>query len=85
MRGSALQGTCESRPFRSLLNYRTQWLNPRRLFLDSCATRISLKMITEPPGCETQESFVTKINELLPPDIRVWGFQRATSGFNART
>lgn len=49
------------------------------------AFSISLKMITEPPGCETQEAFVTKINSLLPEDIRVWGFTRATNGFNART
>jgi tRNA U38,U39,U40 pseudouridine synthase TruA len=46
---------------------------------------MSLKMITEPPGCETEELFVEKLNSLLPSDIRVWGFQRATNGFNART
>ncbi|KDN33258.1 hypothetical protein RSAG8_13652, partial [Rhizoctonia solani AG-8 WAC10335] len=42
---------------------------------------VSLKMITEPPDTP---DLVTKLNELLPPEIRVWTFVRATNTFNSR-
>ncbi|CAE6465403.1 unnamed protein product [Rhizoctonia solani] len=43
---------------------------------------VSLKMITEPPDTA---DLVCKLNELLPPEIRVWTFVRATNAFNSRT
>ncbi|KAH7327636.1 pseudouridine synthase [Rhizoctonia solani] len=43
---------------------------------------VSLKMITEPPDTP---DLVAKLNELLPPEIRVWTFVRATNAFNSRT
>ncbi|KDN35256.1 hypothetical protein RSAG8_11741, partial [Rhizoctonia solani AG-8 WAC10335] len=42
---------------------------------------VSLKMITEPPDTP---DLVAKLNELLPPEIRVWTFVRATNTFNSR-
>ncbi|CUA74662.1 tRNA pseudouridine synthase A [Rhizoctonia solani] len=41
---------------------------------------VSLKMITEPPDTP---DLVAKLNELLPPEIRVWTFVRATNAFNS--
>ncbi|CAE6432605.1 unnamed protein product [Rhizoctonia solani] len=43
---------------------------------------VSLKMITEPPDTP---DLVVKLNELLPPEIRVWTFVRSTNAFNSRT
>ncbi|KAF8746185.1 Pseudouridine synthase, partial [Rhizoctonia solani] len=42
---------------------------------------VSLKMITEPPDTP---DLVAKLNELLPPEIRVWTFVRSTNAFNSR-
>ncbi|CAE6458384.1 unnamed protein product [Rhizoctonia solani] len=42
---------------------------------------VSLKMITEPSDTP---DLVAKLNELLPPEIRVWTFMRATNPFNSR-
>ncbi|KAK7056402.1 tRNA pseudouridine synthase 1 [Paramarasmius palmivorus] len=42
---------------------------------------VSLKMITEVPGID---SMLDKLNELLPPEIRVWDLQRVQNSFNAR-
>lgn len=39
---------------------------------------VLLKMIVEDP------EIVAKVNEKLPAQIRVWGFQRTTKGFNCR-
>ncbi|KAG9126339.1 tRNA pseudouridine synthase 1 [Ceratobasidium sp. 392] len=43
---------------------------------------VSLKMITEPPD---MPDLVARLNELLPPEIRVWKFVRALNAFNSRT
>ncbi|KAG9076252.1 tRNA pseudouridine synthase 1, partial [Ceratobasidium sp. UAMH 11750] len=43
---------------------------------------VSLKMITEPPDTP---DLVARLNELLPPEIRVWKFVRTLNGFNSRT
>lgn len=46
---------------------------------------VSLKMITAVPGCENDPKALTqKINEHLPSEIRLWGFTRTLSSFNAR-
>ncbi|KAG9121567.1 tRNA pseudouridine synthase 1 [Ceratobasidium sp. 392] len=42
---------------------------------------VSLKMITEPPDTP---DLVARLNELLPPEIRVWKFVRALNAFNSR-
>ncbi|SJL03869.1 uncharacterized protein ARMOST_07226 [Armillaria ostoyae] len=42
---------------------------------------VSLKMIPFVPG---QGDMLTRINEELPPDIRVWDFVRTKNAFNAR-
>ncbi|KAK0501386.1 pseudouridine synthase [Armillaria luteobubalina] len=42
---------------------------------------VSLKMIPFVPG---QGDMLTRINEELPPDIRVWDFVRTKNSFNAR-
>ncbi|QRV74398.1 hypothetical protein RhiJN_02412 [Ceratobasidium sp. AG-Ba] len=42
---------------------------------------VSLKMITEPPDTP---DLVARLNELLPPEIRVWKFARALNAFNSR-
>ncbi|KAG8796307.1 tRNA pseudouridine synthase 1 [Ceratobasidium sp. 428] len=41
---------------------------------------VSLKMITEPPDTP---DLVARLNELLPPEIRVWRFVRALNAFNS--
>jgi tRNA pseudouridine38-40 synthase len=43
---------------------------------------VSLKLITQIPGVP---DVVAAINELLPPEIRVWGIVRVQNSFNART
>lgn len=46
---------------------------------------VSLKMITAVPGCENDPKALTrKINQNLPPEIRLWGYTRTLSSFNAR-
>ncbi|KAJ4469598.1 pseudouridine synthase [Lentinula aciculospora] len=42
---------------------------------------VSLKMIMSVPGVDDLRA---RINSLLPPDIRLWGFQRVQRSFNAR-
>ncbi|OAX41510.1 pseudouridine synthase [Rhizopogon vinicolor AM-OR11-026] len=42
---------------------------------------VSMKLITAIPGVE---DFVARINEELPPEIRVWGSVRVQNSFNAR-
>ncbi|KAG6886242.1 hypothetical protein C0993_010804 [Termitomyces sp. T159_Od127] len=42
---------------------------------------VSLKMITTIPGVP---DVVSRINEELPPEIRLWGFTRVQNSFNAR-
>ncbi|KAJ3976434.1 pseudouridine synthase [Lentinula raphanica] len=42
---------------------------------------VSLKMIMSVPGVDDLRAH---INTLLPPDIRLWGFQRVQRSFNAR-
>ncbi|GAW01256.1 pseudouridylate synthase [Lentinula edodes] len=42
---------------------------------------VSLKMIMSVPGVD---NLCARINTLLPPDIRLWGFQRVQRSFNAR-
>ncbi|KAJ2934853.1 hypothetical protein H1R20_g2270, partial [Candolleomyces eurysporus] len=42
---------------------------------------VSLKMIITVPGVK---DLVARINEELPPEIRLWGFVRAQNSFNAR-
>ncbi|KAG9083686.1 tRNA pseudouridine synthase 1 [Ceratobasidium sp. 370] len=42
---------------------------------------VSLKMITEPPDTP---DLVARLNELLPPEIRVWKFARTLNAFNSR-
>ncbi|KAJ3745304.1 pseudouridine synthase [Lentinula detonsa] len=42
---------------------------------------VSLKMILSVPGVDDLRA---RINSLLPPDIRLWGFQRVQRSFNAR-
>lgn len=41
---------------------------------------ISIKMITIIPGVR---DIVARINEELPPEIRLWSFQRTQNSFNA--
>ncbi|KAF9047156.1 pseudouridine synthase [Hymenopellis radicata] len=43
---------------------------------------VSFKMIMSVPG---QGDMLTRINEELPPEIRVWDFVRVKNSFNART
>ncbi|KAF8519008.1 pseudouridine synthase [Hysterangium stoloniferum] len=43
---------------------------------------ISIKMITTVPGIP---DIVARINEELPPEIRLWSFLRTQNSFNART
>jgi tRNA pseudouridine38-40 synthase len=43
---------------------------------------VSLKLITQIPGVP---DVVAAINNLLPPEIRVWGIVRVQNSFNART
>jgi tRNA pseudouridine38-40 synthase len=43
---------------------------------------VSLKLITQIPGVP---DVVAAINNLLPPEIRVWGIIRVQNSFNART
>ncbi|KAH9072309.1 tRNA pseudouridine synthase [Lactarius deliciosus] len=43
---------------------------------------VSLKLITQIPGVP---DVVKAVNELLPPEIRVWGIVRVQNSFNART
>ncbi|KAH9479442.1 tRNA pseudouridine synthase 1 [Psilocybe cubensis] len=43
---------------------------------------VSLKMIITIPGVK---DIVARINEELPPEIRVWGYVRTQNSFNART
>ena len=43
---------------------------------------VSLKLITQIPGVP---DVVAAINNLLPPEIRVWGINRVQNSFNART
>ncbi|KAH9940804.1 tRNA pseudouridine synthase [Epithele typhae] len=43
---------------------------------------VSMKLITEIPGVP---NLVEKINEELPPEIRLWNIIRVQSSFNART
>lgn len=42
---------------------------------------VSLKMITAVPGIE---DLTAHINTFLPDQVRMWGFVRVNSGFNAR-
>ncbi|KAG7094072.1 hypothetical protein E1B28_007692 [Marasmius oreades] len=42
---------------------------------------VSMKMITEAPGVD---NMLNRINELLPPEIRIWDLQRVQNSFNAR-
>ncbi|KAF9565823.1 tRNA pseudouridine synthase [Agrocybe pediades] len=42
---------------------------------------VSLKMIMDIPGVD---DLVTKINDELPPEIRLWGYVRTQNSFNAR-
>ncbi|EPQ27003.1 uncharacterized protein PFL1_06895 [Pseudozyma flocculosa PF-1] len=47
---------------------------------------LSLKLILEPPGLAQEgKTLVERVNELLPPIIRVWGITRVQNAFNART
>jgi hypothetical protein len=43
---------------------------------------VSLKLITQIPGVP---EVVAAVNELLPPEIRIWGIVRAQNSFHART
>lgn len=43
---------------------------------------VSMKMITAIPGVE---DIIARINEELPPEIRLWGTIRVQNAFNART
>lgn len=45
---------------------------------------LSLKLILQPQGLKPGETLVDKVNELLPPFIRIWGVTRVQNGFNAR-
>lgn len=42
---------------------------------------VSIKIITQIPGVP---DVVAKVNELLPPEIRLWGYVRVQNSFNAR-
>lgn len=42
---------------------------------------VSLKMIITIPGVS---DIVARVNEELPPEIRLWGYVRAQNSFNAR-
>ncbi|KAI0684286.1 pseudouridine synthase [Cytidiella melzeri] len=42
---------------------------------------VAMKLITTVPGVD---DMVAKINEELPPEIRLWGFERVLKSFNAR-
>ncbi|KAJ3573587.1 hypothetical protein NP233_g2338 [Leucocoprinus birnbaumii] len=42
---------------------------------------VSIKMIMHPPGVP---DLVARVNELLPPEIRIWGYVRVQNSFNAR-
>jgi hypothetical protein len=43
---------------------------------------VSLKLITQIPGVP---DVVAAVNNLLPPEIRIWGIARVQNSFNART
>lgn len=43
---------------------------------------VSLKLITHIPGVP---DVVAAVNNLLPPEIRIWGITRVQNSFNART
>ncbi|KAF9525339.1 pseudouridine synthase [Crepidotus variabilis] len=43
---------------------------------------VSLKMILTIPGVD---DIVARVNEELPPEIRLWGYARTQNSFNART
>jgi tRNA pseudouridine(38-40) synthase len=43
---------------------------------------VSLKLITQIPGVS---DVVAAVNQLLPPEIRIWGIVRVQNSFNART
>ncbi|KAI0064005.1 pseudouridine synthase [Artomyces pyxidatus] len=42
---------------------------------------VSMKVITQIPGVP---DLVARVNELLPPEIRLWGYVRVQNSFNAR-
>ncbi len=42
-------------------------------------------MILQPEGVETAADLVKKVNEQLPPEIRMWGWYRVLGSFNARS
>lgn len=42
---------------------------------------VSIKIITQIPGIQ---DVVARVNEFLPPEIRVWGYVRVQNSFNAR-
>ncbi|KDN33020.1 hypothetical protein RSAG8_13891, partial [Rhizoctonia solani AG-8 WAC10335] len=45
---------------------------------------VSLKMITKQADTPDTPDLIAKLNELLPPEIRVWTFVKATNTFNSR-
>ncbi|MCO5601896.1 hypothetical protein L7F22_056022 [Adiantum nelumboides] len=45
---------------------------------------LTLKLILEPTGVEAG-GLVSRVNDLLPPFIRIWGLTRVQNSFNART
>jgi tRNA pseudouridine38-40 synthase len=50
--------------------------------VDAAGNVVSIKIINEIPGVD---NLVAKINEELPPQIRLWDIARAVNSFNART
>jgi tRNA pseudouridine38-40 synthase len=40
-----------------------------------------MKMIMHVPGVP---NLVARVNELLPPEVRLWGYVRVQNSFNAR-
>jgi len=40
-----------------------------------------MKLIMRPPGVP---DLVARVNELLPPEIRLWSYVRVQNSFNAR-
>jgi tRNA pseudouridine38-40 synthase len=50
--------------------------------VDAAGNVVSIKIINEIPGVD---NLVAKINEELPPQIRLWDIARTVNSFNART
>lgn len=59
--------------------------SPKAAIGQILTSRISLKMIYDPPLPEGFSSLKDYVNSFLPEQIRMWGFVRTMKSFQART